>query len=399
MACKWGTIEIVVKPRVTIAIAVCALLAIPPAARGKVPSAVRKKLREYKTRYYTIYTDLDRDAVREAAARLTSMAREYQHRTRGFARKLSRRMPVYLFSRREDYYAAGAKQGSSGMYTGDELMAVASGGSSGRLWHIVQHEGYHQYSGKVIRARVPVWVEEGMAEYFAEGLWTGDGLVTGVVSAWRLFVLKGMIHTRQITPFEKMMTMTYSQWSSQIKMSNYTQAWSMVHFLVHGEGGKYRDKFAGFINDTAKGYAWQRAFTRRFGDNKESFQRRHAAWWSQLSPAATADRHTVATVETLTSFLARAHLAGQQFASADAFLRAARGRSLRMRDQHWLPASLLAGATAKAAKLKGWSLEVVRKRPQLVLPRAEGGRFVCTFTVDSDGGIRTTTTIHLPASK
>lgn len=387
---------VVQSTRYTIAIALCAFLALPQAAPGKVPSAVRKKLREYKTRYYTIYTDLDKDTVREAAARMTSMAREYQHRTRGFARKLSKRMPFYLFARREDYYAAGAKEGSSGMYTGDELMAVASRGGSAKLWHVVQHEGYHQYSGAVIRARVPVWVEEGLAEYFAEGLWTGDGLVTGVVSPWRLFVLKGMIHSKQITPFAKMMTMTYSQWSSQLKMANYTQAWSMVHFLVHGEGGKYRDAFAGFINDAAKGYAWYRAFTRRFGDNKEAFERSYAAWWSQLSPKATTDRHTVATIETLTSFLARAHLAGQQFASADAFLQAARSRSLQMRDAHWLPPSLLADATTKAAKLKGWSLEVVRKRPQLVLPRAEGGKLVCTFSVESDGGIRTTTTIHLP---
>jgi len=389
--------EVAVNMRYAIAIVMCGLLAMPQAARGKVPSAVRKKLREYKTRYYTIYTDLDKDTVREAAARLTSMAREYQHRTRGFARKLSKRMPFYLFARREDYYAAGAKEGSSGMYTGEELMAVASGGASERLWHVVQHEGYHQYSGAVIRARVPVWVEEGLAEYFAEGLWTGDGLVTGVVPPLRLFVLKGMIREKQITPFEKMMTMTYSQWSSQLKMANYTQAWSMVHFLVHGEEGKYRDAFAGFINDAAKGYAWYRAFTRRFGDDKEAFERRYATWWFRLSPKATTDRHTVATVETLTSFLARAHLTGQRFTSADAFLQAARGGSLRARDEHWLPPSLLARAAAKAAKLKGWSLEIVRKRPQLVLPRPEGGKLVGTFTVESDGGIRPTVTIHLPA--
>ena len=35
---------------------------------------------------------------------------------------------------------------------------------------------------------MPTWLNEGLAEYFGEGIFTGDGFVTGVISPERLAI-------------------------------------------------------------------------------------------------------------------------------------------------------------------------------------------------------------------
>jgi hypothetical protein len=42
----------------------------------------------------------------------------------------------------------------------------------------------------VIGGELPIWVNEGMAEYFGEGIFTGDGFITGVIPPKRLRMIK-----------------------------------------------------------------------------------------------------------------------------------------------------------------------------------------------------------------
>ena len=72
-------------------------------------------LKQYETRYYTIYTDLAPDVEREAAARMTRMAEEYHDRTRSFAGVIRHKFPFYLFRNEADYHAAGGMPGSAGV--------------------------------------------------------------------------------------------------------------------------------------------------------------------------------------------------------------------------------------------------------------------------------------------
>ena len=84
-------------------------------------------MKKYESRYYVIHTDLEPDAAREAYVRMDAMAEEYHRRTKGFGRTVRRKLPFYLFRSREDYYLAGGKIGSAGMFVvhprGSKLMA------------------------------------------------------------------------------------------------------------------------------------------------------------------------------------------------------------------------------------------------------------------------------------
>lgn len=384
------------------------------AAKGWAPAS--KRLKPYPGRYYVIYTDLDANAVREASARMSAMAEEYHRRTKDFAGAIHTRLAFYLFSRSEDYLDAGALRGSAGMYHPGRkaLMALAEHGTNDELWHVVQHEGFHQFVHMVIRGEIPVWINEGMAEYFGHGVWTGDGFVTGVVPPYRLKRVQAHIRDEKLLPFLSMLLMSHQEWSDAVEDSdssdvddpnssrgpdstgkgkpkddkidrgriNYDQAWSMVHFLVHGHDGKYRGAFSAMIRDISRGRDWKASFQVRFGRNVRTFERSYKDWWLAQPKEPTSDLYIKAVVQTLTSFLARAVSQGQKFQTPEEFFREARSGGLKSHPTQWLPPSLLNRTLLYArAWRQGWSLEGPPGAcPKLVLTWSDGKTYTGTFT-------------------
>lgn len=357
------------------------LLAAGAGVAGLAERKAAANLQTYQTKYYVIHSDLDIDTVREAAARLTAMAEEYHRRTRGFSGTIRRRLPFYLFANPEDYHAAGGVPGSTGIYKRRSLMALARPGRRGGVWHTIQHEGFHQFARSVIGGKWPIWLNEGLAEYFAHGIWTGDNFVSGVIPPTRLRRVKAMIKGGTVRPFPEMLVMDQADWNAAIDRRNYDQAWSMVHFLVHGDAGKYQKAFSQFVNDVAAYRPWKLAFARRFGTDVVAFQNTYARWWMSLEGNPTRERYVQAVVETLTSFLARCFSQRQTFDTVEAFFKAARDGQLKDHPDQWLPPKLLADVLKPTAALGRWSLDKDRPLPRVVLHAADGTVFTGAFTL------------------
>ncbi len=371
-----------------------ALVILRCAAPADGADAEKRPVRTYESAYYIIHSDLDRDKILEAHARMTAVAREYHRRTRGFAGKIRKKMPFYLFRRREDYIRNGGVPGSAGLFSvwGGRAKLMAYAGNS-RVWHTVQHEAFHQFAYYVIRGKIPIWVNEGLAEYFGSGLWTGDGLVTGIIPPARLRRIKRLIKSNQMLPFARMLRMNSRQWSASLNLRNYDQAWSMCHFLIHANDGKYSGAFSSFISDISRGRPAEHAFAARFGKDIEAFQKRYSAWWRNLPEHPTANLYTEASVHALTSYLARGQVLQRKFTDAKAFFRAARDGKLQVDPRRmprlWLPDSLLEKTLKKAGVLGDWSLETGKRRKTLVLKQADGAVFRGTYRLH---GVKSPTT-------
>jgi len=353
-------------------------LAAAAGAAERKPATRPTQLTTYQTQYYVICSDLDPQMVKEAAARLTAMARQCRRRTKGFSRVSPKPMPFYLFADRRDYYAAGGLAGSLGTFTPRGLMATAA--ENGKLdWRILQHEAFHQFAYQTISKELPVWLSEGLAEYFTEGIWTGDNFVTGLVPPGRLRRVQEMIRDNKLVPFRKMMLMSPAEWNADIQRRNYDQAWSMVHFLILADRGRYQKAFSQFVNDVAAHRPWEIAFQRRFGPDAASFQKKYARWWASLNRQDCTKKYCLAAVQTLTSFLARASARRQSFPDARAFLAAAREGRLRADPTQWLPPSLLADALKMAEKSGTWTLKTTGPRLSMILTARDGTTFTGTF--------------------
>lgn len=342
----------------------------------------------YDTKYYVIHTDLTGDALREAKLRMTKMAEEYRARTRGFFGAADQKLPFYLFRKAKDYYATGVPEESAGVFTGSVLLALAGEKTDLQTWHTIQHEGFHQYVYSVIGSSLPIWLNEGLAEYFGEGLFTGDGFVTGLVPPWRLARVQKTLKAGDFVPLRSMMNLPTDEWNAKLSVNNYDQAWSMVQFLAHADDGRYQRAFGAFIADVGRGKQWPIAWRDHLGDI-EAFEARWKAYWSQLPEDPTAALYGKAAAEILTSFLGRAHAQNQHFDSYADFAKALVDEKVRCNPNDWLPPSLGRDGVGLARTVGTWSLEPgVRGRPpRLLLRMKDGTQVIGSFTIGRDGTV------------
>lgn len=357
------------------------------------------RLQQYETKYYVIHSDLDADAVREAALRITAMAEEYQSRTKGFAGAITRKMPFFLFRKPEDYRAAGGLLNSVGVFdpNSERLMAIAGEETSDETWRVVQHEGFHQFAHFVIGGRLPIWVNEGIAEYFGHGIFTGDGYVMGAIPPDRLKRIQAWIRGGNTVSVQQMMSLRHETWNVQMSIVNYDQAWSMVHFLAHADNQRYQPAFNQFLRDVSRGNPWENAWNGAFGRGVREFEQKWKKHWTEMPANPTADLYAKATTATLTSFYARAFAQGQSFESFDEFLAAARDGKLRCHADDWLPPTLLGSAVKRISSAGAFSIEKVAGRFQLVCTTPDGQKLAGSFQVTANrrikpGSVAVTTT-------
>ena len=101
-----------------------------------------------------------------------------------------------------------------------------------------------------------------------------------MVPQFRLERVKKLIKADDMLPIRDMMLMTQRQWNTDIRVENYDQAWSMTHYLAHGEDGKHQKAFGRFMIAIGKGQPWENAWQQSFGSAK-GFEER---WEKSISP-------------------------------------------------------------------------------------------------------------------
>lgn len=362
------------------------------------------RLRTFYTPYYTLYTDLDDEGAREAWIRMTRMFEEYKRRTAGFSGELREKFPFYLYKNADDYYAAGGPPDSAGVFTHigtqGELRAIAGEHPTPATWHTVQHEGFHQFAAGVIQGDMPPWVNEGLAEYFGEAIFTGDGYVAGVIPPRRLARLQQQIRNGEFRSLRDMMTLSNRDWNEKLDPANYDQAWSMVHFLAHGDESKYQKAFVDFMNQLGRKRPYLDAWRNVFGQDMESFQKRWQAWWLGLPPSPTATLYRKAVLLTLTSYYARSYAQGQRFADFAAFAAAAQTGKLKISRDDWLPPTPLQDALEAIPVAGTFSVEFPKTGglPRLRCKTAEGAELTAAFALSSGRVSGVTCEVVPPAS-
>jgi hypothetical protein len=287
-----------------------------------------------------------------------------------------------------DYLKAGGQKGTAGFFdpNTEKLVAVAGDQTDAYAWHVVQHEGFHQFARAVIGGELPIWVNEGMAEYFGEGIFTGDGFVTGVIPPDRLERVQKSIKAKEFKSIREMMLLGHGDWNAEMTIRNYDQAWSMVQFLAHAENGRYQGAFVQFMREIGKGQQWDKAWLANFG-SAEGFEEKWKAYWLSLSGSPTRELYAKALVQTITGVLARATAQQQKFKTFDELLDAVEKKTNKVDQRDWLPPTLVSDVfeAARKARTNGYGFDVVNplggRLPTIVCTMKEGGKLTGRFTI------------------
>ena len=247
-------------------LAACLFAALSAVQPPPAPSPSDRPLATIGSRHYRVKTDLDRREAEPIVRHMDRVYEEYQRRFADFPVHSRRGFDLYLFThsaryqehvRSHGYDASGTVGVFYVSNSGQGLATCLEGQGREMLYTTLQHEGFHQFAWARISPDLPVWVNEGLAEYFGDACVVRSRFVLGGAEESRLERVRSAIEKRRTDPLDVIATMTDQEWDRRVTGPDgrmlYDQAWSFVHFLIEAENGKYADRFVDYLRGYAAG--------------------------------------------------------------------------------------------------------------------------------------------------
>ena len=278
-----------------IGLAVCAM------ALAVAAGIALAKETSFKSKSYDVVSDIPREELDPLVKRMDLVAAEYARRFSAFHQRDGRPSALRLYRTQDAYLKHLADQGFDGsntagvFYVGGmafpTLAAWTEGNPRGRLFHVLQHEGFHQFLYTRLGNNVPVWANEGLAEYFGYGIEVRGRLKVGIAPPSVIHSIQTAIKNDQAFGFGAFIRMSDEEWGRRVTSGDaragimYDQAWSIAHFLVHAENGKFADRFQQFLAATGEGRTVDQALTIAFGSSDVSpFENAWRKYIAELEP-------------------------------------------------------------------------------------------------------------------
>lgn len=254
---------------------------LPTLAHGQIPGVWKGQ-----SKHYVIHTDLTIDAIRPWADHMDSVYEGYDQLLRGFPdRDAGQKQNLYLLKTRDGYLKTLKTfeidgSGSGGMFfispRGRGLIAYIGDQSPRQVQGVLQHEGFHQFASSRIGFTLPVWANEGLAEYFEQAIVINGKFEHGLATRGRVEGIQAALKNNKTIPFDKLLDISNEEWSDNVRTGHrdsrmqYLQSWSIVHFLIHGDNKKYQKAFDRYLRVLAEGHEHEQAFATAFGTRDRS---------------------------------------------------------------------------------------------------------------------------------
>ena len=333
---------------------VAAASAAPPAVSPTVQgpwwdrTAPRPGVGLPQSRHYAIRSDLPPADTKAWAELLDTMYDEFFRRLvvrTGMRRQSPEHPNVFMFARQQDYldtlrtrFGINAT-GSGGMFfvtpLGSGLAFWTEGLPRQRVAHVAQHEGFHQFAYAFFGNELPPWLNEGLAEFFGEAVVEGKSVIVGQASPAVVDQVRASVEQDRTIPFMDILQMDSARWNAAVRngtaRAQYMQAWSMVHFLVYGDGGKYEPHFSDMLRFLNQGSNPFDAMRRAFGLDTEPEVRQFEARWKDHARTAKPGAYVAARgrLEFLAEGLRDAWAHGERPATLDELKAVLRERKFR----------------------------------------------------------------------
>ena len=256
--------------------ALALFLTVAPAADAR---AQPDRARQFETRHYRVWTDVDLELARDLCARMDAMYDEYARRfaSLGAGVPQTEKFDVRIFALREDYarFTRDRLPNTGGIFMpGRKLLAVfVEGQGRDGVRRTLQHEAFHQFAHRAVGPDMPVWLNEGIAQVFEEAIWTGDAFVLGQVPPRRIRQLQQDLKEDRLINFRKLFAMDDAAWERAFQdpaamATQYNQAWAMAHYLLYATGTDgqpvHRARVLDMLRRCKNGAAPTEAFTQAF---------------------------------------------------------------------------------------------------------------------------------------
>ena len=177
------------------------------------------------------------------------------------------RFVIYLFADRRQWetftnsFAGGQakifRRIKAGAYCHNGACVAYDIGSE-RTFSVLAHEGWHQFSSRHFKFRLPSWLDEGVAMLF-EVQKVGDGTFCfePAKNAYRLDTLKKTLSKNKMLPLRDLIATTpgdvLATDQAEAVMGFYSQSYALIRFLREADGGKRLDDYHRLLADGLRG--------------------------------------------------------------------------------------------------------------------------------------------------
>ncbi|MEM9913432.1 MAG: DUF1570 domain-containing protein [Planctomycetota bacterium] len=270
-----------------------------PAAEAQAP-----ELSTYESKAYKIHTNLTRAEALEYGVHMDLIYKEYAKRFSVLRGRSRGKQNLYLLRNRQDYIEALVALGlprdiassSGGMFfwgpNREGLATWIEDLTRDQVFSTLQHEGFHQFAHAKMGDQLPLWVNEGLAEYFGAAIVVDGDVRLGVVDGDRVEKIRGALESNEALSFRELLGIDSRQWQQNMTSRSakgslqYDQSWATVHFLIHGDRGKYQKAFSEYLVLISRGRTHDQAFGQTFGSDTRPFEKRWMKFIDEVEPDA-----------------------------------------------------------------------------------------------------------------
>lgn len=269
-------------------------LAAPAAAQELPPS---EGWIEVRSPHFVVLSDAGERQARRIAGQFENIRGVYQRALPNA--RVDAPMPVLIFAARNartlDRLLPGYREQTlqarpAGVFvSGNEkhFVALRADASGANPYQIVYHEYFHVVT-RLSLGEIPLWLNEGLAEFWAHARFVGRKVILGEVAAHHIRRLRD----EGLIPFEEFFAVGHaSPWyRGERKGLFYAQAWALVHLLMVGErDGADRARISQLLGALERGVPAADAHRQIFGD--------YGNWRRALEAYIRRDAHLALTVD------------------------------------------------------------------------------------------------------
>ena len=242
---------------------------------------------------YQVLCQNSRQLALEVNGFMTAILGQYEKYFQNWSAKDAAR--VIVFDNAEDFrkYAGGAVSLTHAGLAGYCQLKTDEAGNqfyelvtyeSQNLWRVLAHEGFHQFIGYEQGQQIPIWLNEGMAQYFETSFIIGSQFHVGQVSRSKLLYAQALIVNKQAPPLSQLI-----QWDRATFYANanvaYPMSWALVYYLVNAHDERFgQSEFRRYMQDLKYGQDDIRSFQRRFGADIDHWQADFENYILRLQP-------------------------------------------------------------------------------------------------------------------
>lgn len=194
---------------------------------------------------------------------------------------LSEPLLAQIHADRQSFPEAG---GSRGYYDRDArvLFVNAEGGlDRGLMVHEAQHQVLAAASvlAPGARGEISPWLEEGLAEYFRVTLKGPAGRLKYDPDAIDTVAIRSQVHAQRTYELNRVLTFDSSDFLSTSHQDlKYAQSYTLVHFLLHADGERWRGRFFDFLRGAWQGQGSSTDLEKALGAKSEAIQKAWTTW-------------------------------------------------------------------------------------------------------------------------